>query len=69
MIIDGQSIEFLLYLCKSKFAFNGIVDEATELLGKHVKEQSEAVEVAPLAAPLENWLRAIKLNLTSIIII
>ena len=69
MIIDGQSIEFLLYLCKSKFAFNGIVDEATELLGKHVKEQSEVVETAPLAAPLENWIRAIKLNLISIIII
>jgi len=50
MIIDGQSIEFLLYLCKSKFAFNGIVDEATELLGKHVKDQTDVTVAAP---PLE----------------
>lgn len=69
MIIDGQSIEFLLYLCKSKFAFRGIVDEATELLTKHVKGTSEAVDKAPVAAPLENWIRAIKFYLRIIIII
>ena len=39
MIIEGQSIEFLLYLCNSRNAFFGIVTEATQLLEKHESHQ------------------------------
>lgn len=34
MILDGQSIEFIRYLCTSSLAFIGIVDEAIGLLEK-----------------------------------
>ena len=32
MIIEGQSIDFLLYICNSRNAFNSIVNEAQTLL-------------------------------------
>ena len=42
MIIEGQSLEFLLYLCNSRNAFNGIVGEASALLEKHESEADNA---------------------------
>lgn len=42
MIIEGQSIEFLLYLCNSRNAFNGIVSEASALLEKHESDADSA---------------------------
>lgn len=47
MIIEGQSIEFLLYLCNSRSAFNGIVSEATALLAKHESQSGNAGPAQP----------------------
>jgi len=32
MILDGQTIEFILYLCENKKEFYNIVNEASELI-------------------------------------
>lgn len=32
MILDGQTIQFILYLCADKSSFNNIVDEALNLI-------------------------------------
>ena len=39
MILDGQTIEFLLYLCSNKEAFYNIMDEAVSLIEKSEKDK------------------------------
>ena len=46
MILDGQTIEFILYLCSNKVAFYNIVDEALSLIEKsETTKQDKPVDV------------------------
>lgn len=44
MILDGQTIEFILYLCSDKVAFYNIMDEALALIEKSEKAQEKPVD-------------------------
>jgi len=37
MILDGQKIEYILYLCGNKAAFQSIVDDAMKMIMEHDK--------------------------------
>jgi hypothetical protein len=53
MILDGQTIEFVLYLCSNKAAFYNIMDEALLLIEKSESPSKAADEKAIDHADIE----------------
>ena len=51
MILDGQTTEFVLYLCNDQAAFFQIVQEALAMIEKSVTEAKIAPDAAAAAAP------------------
>lgn len=66
MILDGQTIEFILYLCSNKAAFYNIVDEALTLIEKSEKANQDKPidhsEIELFAKDKDAWKYILKLD-------